>query len=49
MIHICTSIIGQFGIWEMSAFYWMKLEMVYCQNVSHPAGDMPARVCLVPG
>ena len=35
-----------FGYWEMSAFYWMT---VCCQNVSHPAGNMPDMARLVQG
>ena len=34
-----------FWIWEMNAYYWM----VCCQNVSHPAGNMPSMACLVLG
>ena len=46
MINVCTNIIGYFGIGKMSLFYW---RVVCCQNVSHPAGNMPAMVCLVQG
>ena len=49
MIHICTSSIGEFGIGNECFVSDEDVELMCCQNGSHPAGDMPAMVCLVLG